>query len=125
MFEKLTEDNFVQFAIKHYDNPQCHTVKEFEDDLKRFLYLKKLFSRYASSGELRERLILNHIVVIYNIFGNAATRMLFFKIDREYWPHLTAVLSYLNRMPTYIHELSLAPNELEIDENLSKALRNL
>lgn len=125
MFDKLTEDNFIQFAIKNYNNPQCHTLKEFEDDLKRFLYLKKLFSRYSTLGELRERLIVNHTVILYNIFGKAATRMLFYKIDQEYWPYLAAVLVYLDRMPEYIQDFSLNPSELEIDEKLANALRNL
>ena len=77
MSDKLTNDNFVLFAMNHYDNPQCHTTQEFEEDMKRFLYLKKLFSRYKASGELRERLILNHIIVLYNLFGENTTKMLF------------------------------------------------
>jgi len=88
VFEKLNDNNFLLFAMNHYDNPQCHSLEEFDEDLKKFLYLKKLFSRYKYSGELRERLILNHIIVLYNIFGDAATRMLFYKIDESCWDAL-------------------------------------
>ena len=83
--EKLNEGNFLVYAMHHYDNPQCHSLQEFEEDIKKFLYLKKLLSRYKNSDELRERLILNHIIVLYNIFGDAATRMLFHKIDKSCW----------------------------------------
>lgn len=79
MIEKLTEDNFIRYAMNHYDNPGCHSIIEFEDDLRRFLYLKKLFNRYTYEGDLKERLILNHIIVLYNIFGSALTDMLFLK----------------------------------------------
>lgn len=69
--EKLTDDNFVIFAMRHYDNPQCHSVSEFEEDLKRFLYLKKLLCRYLKDGDFRERLILNHVIILYNVFDEA------------------------------------------------------
>jgi hypothetical protein len=76
----LTEENFTLFAMKHYDNPHCRGVNEFNDDLKKFKYLKRLFRKYRAGGGLKERLILNHIIVIYNLFGvDAATNMLFFK----------------------------------------------
>lgn len=125
MFEKLTDDNFIQFAMRHYDNPQCHSVEEFEDDLKRFLYLKKLFARYKESGELRERLIVNHIIVLYNLFGNAATRMLFFKMDQEHWSYLITALIYLNRMPEHVPECSLRVSDVNLDSRMVTALRNL
>ena len=69
MFEKLTNDNIVMFAIKHYDNPQCEGESEFQDDMKRFKYVKRLLRKYKDSGELKERLILNHLIVIFNVFG--------------------------------------------------------
>lgn len=94
---KLTEDNFLLYAMHHYDNVQCHSIEEFEEDLRKFLYLKKLFSRYKNNGELRERLILNHIIVLYNIFGDAATDMLFFRL-KEYESELATFLIYLNRL---------------------------
>lgn len=125
MNQKLTDDNFIQFAMKHYDNPQCHSVAEFEDDLKRFLYLKKLFTRYKMSGDLKERLIVNHIVVLYNLFGAATTKMLFFKLDPEYWSYLVTVLIYLNRMPEVVPDYSIRMTDVHLDQPLVTALRNL
>lgn len=116
---KLTEDNFLVYAMHHYDNVQCHSIDEFEEDLRRFLYLKKLFSRYKNQNELRERLILNHIIVLYNIFGDAATEMLFLKIDQEHKSALATFLIYLNR----IHEDKLG--DIEIDINVANALRKI
>src|SRR5208282_2363891 len=96
----LTEENFVLFAMHHYANPECRGINDFEEDLKRFKYLKRLFLRYKDDGELRERLILNHIIVLNNVFGiPAATKMLFFKIEPEFWPILKPFLIFLNFMP--------------------------
>jgi hypothetical protein len=116
---KLCEDNFLLFAMHHYDNQQCHTVQEFEEDLKRFLYLRKLLNRYKRDGELKERLILNHIIVLYNLFGDALTDMLFFKIEEEYWPALITFLVYLNRIPE--EKMS----NVALDENIVKVLRKI
>ena len=115
---KLTDDNFLLYAMHHYDNIQCHSIEEFEEDLKKFLYLKKLFSRYKYSGELRERLILNHIIVLYNTFGDAATSMLLFKLD-EYKSELATFLIYLNRLPE--DEVS----NVKIDTIIVNALRKI
>lgn len=115
----LTDDNFILYAMHHYDNPQCHSIQEFEEDLKRFLYLKKLFSRYKSSGELRERLILNHIIVLYNLFGDAATDMLFHKIDKSNWNILATFLVYINRIP----EEKLG--DISIDSDIVSILRKI
>lgn len=123
--EKLNEDNFLLFAMHHYDNPQCHSMAEFEEDLRKFLYLKKLIGRYKSNGELRERLILNHIIVLYNIFGNAATRMLFYKLDKDYWDVLVTFLLYLNRMPETIPEYNLKLSDIKLDEKVIDVLRKI
>jgi len=123
--EKLNEDNFLVFAMHHYDNPQCHSVQEFEEDLKKFLYLKKLFSRYKNNGELRERLILNHIIVLYNIFGDAATNMLFHKIDESSWDSLITFLVYLGRMPDKYPECGIILSEVVLDETVIAALRKI
>lgn len=123
--EKLNENNFVLYAMHHYDNPQCHSVQEFEEDLKKFLYLKKLISRYKNKSELRERLILNHIIVLYNIFGDAATRMLFYKIDESCWDILTTFLVYLNRMPDSIPEFNIVLSDVQLDETLVNTLRKI
>jgi hypothetical protein len=121
--EKLNDSNFLLEAMHHYDNPQCHSLQEFEEDMKRFLYLKKLISRYKNNGELRERLILNHIIVLYNIFGDSATRMLFFKIDQSCWDVLVTFLVYLNRMPETIPEYGLVLSEIILDETVIATLR--
>ncbi|MDB4403012.1 hypothetical protein N9159_00065 [bacterium] len=96
IFEELNEENFTLFAIRFYDNPQCTSTEEFYEDIRRFRYLKRLLKRYAKSGELRERLILNHLIVLSNLFGVENTiRMLEFKIESEFWPILKTCLLYL------------------------------
>jgi hypothetical protein len=123
--EKLNESNFLVFAMHHYDNPQCHSLQEFEEDLKKFLYLKKLISRYKNNGELRERLILNHIIVLYNIFGESATQMLFYKIDESCWDSLITFLVYLDRMPETIPELNIVLSDIVLDETIISTLRKI
>ena len=115
----LTDENFVIFAMKYYDNPHCKGVAEFNDDLKRFKYLKRLFRKHTAGGGLKIRLILNHIIIITNLFGNeAATKMLFFKIDEKYWPQLKSFLLYLNIMP--------ADNVMiDIDQEILQSLRKI
>ena len=125
MKEKLNESNFLVFAMHHYDNPQCHSLQEFEEDLKKFLYLKKLISRYKNNGELRERLILNHIIVLYNIFGENATQMLFYKIDESCWDTLITFLVYLDRMPETIPELNIVLSDIALDEMIISTLRKI
>lgn len=123
--DKLCENNFLLYAMHHYDNPQCHSIEEFEEDLKKFLYLKKLLSRYKKDGELRERLILNHIIVLYNVFGDAATNMLFYKIDAECWSALVTFLVYLERMPEFVTEHSIKLSDVVLDEKIISALRKI
>lgn len=126
MVFELTEDNFTLFAIKHYDNPACKGMMEFNDDLKRFRYLKRLFRKYTAGKDLRERLILNHLVVIYNLFGkDAATRMLFFKVDKEYWSQLKTFLVFLNYMPIGPIQVSgevIEGYQIPLDERVAEAL---
>ena len=86
-FDELNEDNYLFFAIKHYNNPQAVTKEDFYDDLKRFKYLKRLLKTYLNSGVLKLHLILNHLIIIYNVFGEAATPLLFYKISEEYWSY--------------------------------------
>jgi hypothetical protein len=93
----LNEETFLIYAIKNYDNPSCAGMKEFLDDLNSFRYLKRLFKKYQAGKELKERLILNHIIVLYNLFGvSATTQMLFYKIEKEHWTILKTFLIYLN-----------------------------
>lgn len=125
LHQKLSEDNFLLYAMHHYDNPQCHSVEEFEDDLKRFLYLRKLFNRYSTVGELRERLILNHIIVVYNVFGDGATKMLFYKIEEKFWNVLATFLVYLNRMPEQIPDSDVKLSDIMLDEKVISVLRKI
>ena len=97
MFQKITSDNVLLFAVKHYDNPQCEGEKEFYDDLKRFKYIKRLLRRYHETGVLKERLLLNHLIVLNNVFSpEAATTLLLYKIQPTYWPALKSFLIFLN-----------------------------
>lgn len=98
---RLSESTFLLFAAKYYDNPHCSDIVEFEEDLKRFQYLRKLFGRYRQVGELKERLILNHLIVLYNVFGLETTRMLFMKLE-EYHEYLLPFVEYLNYMPDVV-----------------------
>jgi len=123
--EPITESNFLLIAMHHYDNSQCTSLAEFEEDLKRFAYLKKLFGRYKDNGDLKERLILNHIIVLYNLFGVVATDLLFFKIDKQYWDTLATFLVYLGRMPDQLPEFGIALNDLEIDQSILEVLRKI
>ena len=100
MFEKLTNDNITMFAIKHYDNPQCEGEAEFHDDMKRFKYIKRLLRKYQDSGELKERLILNHLIVVFNVFGaEAGSTLLLFKLEPEFWGVLKTFMVFLNMLP--------------------------
>lgn len=100
LFEKLNRDNFELFAAQHYNNMQCTTVDEFKEDLNRFRYIKRLLSRYDENEDLQERLILNHLIVIYNVFGiEAANRMIWYKIDYDHWPVIKPFLVFLHYLP--------------------------
>ena len=125
---QLTEHNFIMYAMKHYQNPQCMNVEEFHDDLKRIKYIKRLFSRYVSSGDLKERLILNHLIILYNSFGKEATKMLFFKIERQFWPHLKTFLIFLHYMPEVLHGVGNKPilnTNIPLDQTIIEALRQI
>jgi hypothetical protein len=120
MFQKITSDNVLLFAIKHYDNPQCEGEAEFHDDMKRFKYIKRLFRKYHDTGELKERLILNHIIVLCNVFGaDAGSTLLFFKIEPVYWPQLKTFLIFLAMIPE--EEMK----EVEIDNIVKEKLEKL
>ena len=97
----LTESTFLLYAMKHYDNPQCTEMSQFDEDMKRFQYLRKLFSRYRQDQDLKERLILNHLIVLYNVFGVEATNMLFMRLH-EYHEYLKPFVEYLNFMPAIL-----------------------
>ena len=120
MYEKITSDNVGIFAIKHYDNPQCEGEKEFYDDMKKFKYIKRLLRKYRETGVLKERLLLNHIIVLNNLFGpEACVTLLLFKIQKEYWEALKSFLLFLNM----IRDDELV--ETELDEVVLTVLRKL
>ena len=99
-FSTLTPENINMFAMKHYDNPLCVDEKEFLDDMKRFKYLKRLFRKHETSKDLKMRLVINHIIILANVFGvDAATTLLFFKIEKNHWPILKTFLVFLGYMP--------------------------
>jgi hypothetical protein len=126
----LTEDNFMLYAAQNYDNTKCFDENEFFDDLKRFKYLKKLLKKYRDTGVIRERLILNHLIIIYNLFGHAtATRMLFFKLD-GYHTELKTFLIYLNHMPEKVIDIgkiggNIHNSDIPVDLKISGVLREL
>lgn len=120
VFDKLTPRNFEFFAMQHYDNRECCDIEEFKEDLARFKYLKRLFRRYEVHNDLQERLILNHLIVIYNVFGiEAANRMIWFKIDEEHYHYLKPFLIFLNYLD--ISEKV----EIKMDQNIINVLRNV
>lgn len=129
MFDVVNEDNFVLFAAKHYNNPQCYDTEEFYDDLNRFKYIKRLFNRFEQTDELKERLILNHILILYNIFGSAATLMLFVKLKGHY-PLLKPFLVLINRMPDRILGVETSDNiiynsDIAMNQRVIEALRKI
>ena len=106
MIENLNDDNFLIYAMKAYDKPNC-IMSEFEEDLSRIKYIKRLIKRYKTTGELKERLILNHIIVLSNVFGvEPCVRMLFYKLDREDYEVLKTFLLFLNYMPRHINGIN-------------------
>ena len=98
-FSNLNAENFLFFAMKHYDNPQSVTYDDFLEDMMRFKYLKRLFGRYDKTGVLRNHLILNHLKVLFNVFGEAAIPLLVYKLEKQYWDILKTYLVYINRYP--------------------------
>jgi hypothetical protein len=101
LFNELNEDNFLLFAIKNYENPQAVTKEDFDKDLNHFKYVKRLLRRYKREGELKTHLLLNHFIILYNIFGEATTPMLFFKIDKDLWAALKTFIVFLGKLPDY------------------------
>ena len=124
---ELNDDNFLIFAIKNYDNPNCSGMLDLQEDLKRFKYIKRLFKRYSKTGILTERLILNHIIVLYNVFGSAATKLLFYKIEEEFWSQLKTFLVYLNYMPMKVIGISSNRNleDIPLDTTIINTLRKI
>lgn len=121
IFNELNEENFLLFAIKNYENPQAVTKEDFDKDLNHFKYIKRLLKRYQKTGELRAHLLINHFIVLYNIFGDATTPMLFYKIEKDLWSSMKTFIIFLNKLPEfpkcYIHDVSV---DLECLSQLQK-----
>ena len=101
IFNELTEENFLLFAIKNYENPQAVTKEDFDKDLNHFKYIKRLLKRYKNTGQLKTHLLLNHFIILYNIFGEATTPMLFHKIEEDLWPSMKTFVMFLGKLPDY------------------------
>lgn len=128
MFDDLNDDNFLMYAVKAYNSPHC-IISEFEGDLKRTKYLKRLFRRYKVTKTLKERLILNHLILLYNVFGvEPATRILFFRIDEQDYDVLKTFLIYLNYMPEKVRGINgkdIISSDILIDMNVADILRKI
>ncbi len=111
IFHELNGDNFLLFAIKNYENPQAVTKEDFDRDLNHFKYIKRLLKRYKNTGQLKTHLLLNHFIILYNIFGEATTPMLFFKIENDLWSTIKSFIIFLGRLPEYpkshIHDIQV------------------
>ena len=127
-FENLTDENMMLYAAKAYDKPNC-IMSEFTEDMKRLNYLKRLFRRHRKHGEMRERLILNHIVVLYNLFGpEVTTRLLFFSMNKEDYTILKTYLLFLNLMPERVRGINgkdILSSDIVVDMDIAEVLRNL
>jgi len=119
-FDELNKDTFILFAIKHYENPTASTQEEFDEDLRRFKYVKRWLKKYHETGEIKSHLLLNHIIIIFNCWHDAAIPMFFHKIESDYWPYLKTFLSFLDRIPefpqTALHDI---PDDLNILSHLN------
>lgn len=121
----LTNETYLLLAAKHYNNSQCLNTEEFYEDLKRIQYLKRLFKKYKDSGQLKDRVILNQIIILYNVFGAFATDMLFFKLDELYYPYLKPFVILLGYLPEYVEfngcKLNMA--SISMDTKIVEILR--
>jgi len=130
MTDVITEANFMLYAARHYENPQCFDTVEFYEDLNRIKYIKRLLNKYKETGELKERLIINHIIILYNVFGvEAATKLLFLKLQ-EYYNYLKAFLLYLGYMPVTVvgigfNNKTVHGSEIEVDTHIYDILKRL
>ena len=128
MFDNLSEENILLYAAKSYDKPNC-IRSEFEEDYKRIRYIKRLLQKYRMSGKIKERLILNHLVVLQNVFGvEASTRMLFFRIDERDWSSLKTFLIFTSAMPKIIRgirEQTIISSDIPLEQYIVSILRNI
>lgn len=129
MYQELTEENFIMYALRNYDNPGCEGMDEFMDDLKKFKYIKRLLRKENADRDMRERLILNHIIVLGNLFGvEATTRMLFFKTEEKFWSQLKTFLVFLNYMPLKVivsKGTEILDEDIPLDDRILEKLKRL
>ena len=129
IFDDLNDDNFLMFAMKEYNDIQCTDIEEFYDDLKKIKYIKRIFNIYKNTGQLKERLILNHLIVFYNVFPiQSGTRILFYKIEKSFWPMLKTFLIFLDRMPETIDSIrgkTIRTSDIQLDEGIVTRLRSI
>ena len=129
IFDDITDDNFLMFAMKEYNDIQCTDIEEFYDDLKKIKYIKRLFNIYKNNGQLKERLILNHLIVFFNVFPiQSGTRILFYKIEKSFWPMLKTFLVFLDRMPETIDSIRgemIRTSDIQLDEGIVTRLRSI
>ena len=121
-FDELNESNYMLFAIKFYDNPQAVPKDDFESDLKRIRYIKRLLKRYKNTGELKIHLIMNHLIILFNVFKDAAVPLLFYNLEEDLWPIVKSFLVFLKRIPEYP---KTKVDTIDIDQNVIKQLNNL
>jgi len=128
-FDDLNEGNFLMYSMKEYNNIQCVDIEEYYDDLKKIKYIKRLFNIYLNDGQLKERLILNHLIVFYNVFPiQAGTRILFYKIEEHFWPMLKTFLIFLDRMPDKIESIrgkTILSTDIKLDDGIVTRLRTI
>ena len=128
-FDDLNDDTFLMYAMREYNNMQCTDIEEFYDDLKKIKYIKRLFNSYRNNGQLKERLILNHLIIFYNVFTlQAGTRILFYKIEKDFWPMLKTFLVYLDRMPDKIDSVRgeiIRTSDIQLDDGIITRLRTI
>jgi len=129
VFDDLNKDNFVLYAMKFYENPQCLSEQDFYDDLKTIKYIKRLLNRYHMGGELKERLILNHLITLGNVFPvEVLTRILFLKISSKYWTYLKTFLIFLDFMPEQVSSVNgekIISSNIGVDLRIAKKLREI
>lgn len=123
---QLNDDTFLLFAVKHYNNPSCSGIKEFHDDLKRFKYIKRLFRKYKKTVVISEKLILNHLILLHNVFSESLLPLLFYKVEEEHWPQLKTFLVFLHYLPDN-YQITKYVNETDIplDVSIIQKLRKL
>lgn len=129
MFDILNESNYLLYAAKNYDNPHCTGLDDFLDDLKSFKYLKRLFNRFINNNELKDHLIINHLILLYNVFGvECATRLLFLKMDEHHYPILKPFLISMNYLPEVVYGINgkdIKTVDIPLDELSVSKLRKL